>query len=108
MEDLLLLRDVIQNIKRFKWSDALFLPKNTVWNLNSSCAVLDPDDVENDEDEAPQYAVDHGLEYVLGVQDVQGIIDNLTQQGSSNTDEEVFAAFLYYCENDAFIVLDSK
>ena len=37
---------VLCHIDDFKWSDALFLPQNEVWNLQSSCVVLDPDDMK--------------------------------------------------------------
>ena len=40
----------------FKWSDALFLPEDEVWNKDTKGMVLDPNDVEDDEDEVPKEA----------------------------------------------------
>ena len=55
------MKDVLANIDKYDWSYALFLPEDEVWELQTKCAILDPDDVEDDADEAPRYAIDNNL-----------------------------------------------
>ena len=43
---------ILKNIEDFKWSDALFLPEDEVWEKDTEGMVLDPDDVEDDENDA--------------------------------------------------------
>lgn len=47
---------VLEHIEEFNCSDALFLPEDEKWNLKTKCMILDPDDVEDDEDEVPKQA----------------------------------------------------
>ena len=41
MSEMLELVYVLEHINEFNWSDALFLPEDEVWNLNTKCMVLD-------------------------------------------------------------------
>ncbi|MBW9158482.1 DUF7716 domain-containing protein [Clostridium tagluense] len=75
MNKIVKLRDVLLNIEEFEWSDALFLVRDKECTLDSKCAVLDPDDVENDADEEPRFAIDNNLKYVLNMQDIGSIVD---------------------------------
>ena len=100
------LRDVLLNVEEFEWSDALFVVKDEEWVLNSKCAVLDPDDVEDDADEEPRFAIDNNLKYVLNMQEVRGIVMNAYEQKSNCTENDLFEALLYYYNNDAFIMLE--
>jgi hypothetical protein len=88
----------------------LFLPKDRQWTLESPAAVLElnevPPGTENEEEvETPELAKSHGLKRVLLSVDIQGIIDNARQQKSDVDLNEIFGAFLYYYEFDAFKVI---
>jgi hypothetical protein len=104
MEKIIRLRDVLANIDIFEWRDALFIVRGEEWRLDSKCAVLDPDDVENEEDEEPRFAIDNNLKYALSMQEVRGILKNAYEQNSNCTVEDLLKAFLYYYDNDAFIL----
>ncbi|SCW66692.1 hypothetical protein SAMN04487970_102646 [Paenibacillus tianmuensis] len=108
MEKLMVLRDILNNIEQFEWSDDLFLPEDETWSLDTKGAVLpdDIDDMENDSDEIPKFAKEHNLKYVLGIDSVRGIISNISDQKASCTDNDLFEAFLYYYDNDAFLVIE--
>lgn len=90
------IKDVLLNSEEFKWSDALFLIKGEKWILDSKCAVLDPDDVEDDADEETRFVIDNNLKYSLNMQDIQSIVDNVNQQCECCTEGELLQAFLYY------------
>ncbi|MCB2343283.1 DUF7716 domain-containing protein [Clostridium estertheticum] len=106
MNKIVKLRDVLLNIKEFKWNDGLFVVRDEELVLNSRCAVLDPDDVEDDADEEPRFAIDNNLKYALNMQDVRGVVMNAYEQKSSCTENDLLEAFLYYYSNDAFRVLE--
>lgn len=44
-----------------------------------------------------------GLPLSIGIQDIQQVIDNARQQVEDYSIEQLFEAFLYYYDNDAFI-----
>jgi hypothetical protein len=78
------------------------MPFDKKWKLDTQCAVLDPNDCEGDA-EVPEFAAQNGLSYVLSVQQIQDIQANATAQRQGLTDQELFEAFLYYYDNDAYI-----
>jgi hypothetical protein len=98
-----LLIEVLDSIGEFNWSDAIFLPKDEVWERNTMCAVLDPDDVEDDSDECPLFAMKNNLVYSLDVQITKSIVQNAKAQVHNITKEDLLVAFLYYYDNDAYI-----
>lgn len=68
----------------------------------------DPDDVDSDDpDELPESVKSAGFIYVIGMQDVQGIVANLKQQKNATSldEEDYFEAFIYYLKNDAYKVV---
>ena len=95
---------VLSNIDDFTWSDALFLPSDEVWDADSMVMILDPDDVDEDE-ELPEAAKNAGYEYALDVQTVQSIVKNVLAQTAEISPTVLLDAFLYYYDNDAFIEL---
>ena len=96
---------ILKNIEEFKWSDALFLPKDDVWEKDTEGMVLDPDDVEDDEDDVPREAKENHLMYTLSIQTIQSIVRNLEQQNHDFSEDDLVEAFLYYYDNDAYIEL---
>ncbi|WP_052339367.1 DUF7716 domain-containing protein [Gorillibacterium massiliense] len=105
MENLITLRKILNNIEQFEWSDALFLPEDETWDLDTRGSILDPDDVEDDSDEVPEFARKNNLMYALDIQTIKGIVKNAFLQKVKCTDEELMEAFLYYYDHDAFIVM---
>ncbi len=103
MQKIVKLRDVLLNLDDFERRDALFMVRNEEWGLNTKCAVLDPDDVEDDADEEPRFAMDNNLKHVLNMRDIRGIVMNAYEQKSNCTGNDLLEAFLYYYKNDAFI-----
>lgn len=67
--------------------------------------VLDPDDVEDDEDDVPREAKEKHLMYALSIQTIQSIVSNLKQQMHDISENDLVEAFLYYYNNDAYIEL---
>ena len=104
MEKMVELKDVLVNAQNYSWDDSLFLSEDRNWTLDSKCAVLNMDDLEDDE-EVPKFATDNKLMYVLGIQDIQDIVNNAREQKAQIQDIELFEAFMYYFKNDAFITL---
>ena len=101
---------VLCHIDDFKWSDALFLPQNEVWNLQSSCVVLDPDDVLLDPDdfyisnnEMCTHTAEDKFVYSLDIQTIQLICKNAYDQKPNCTVEDLLNAFLYFYDHDAYL-----
>ncbi|MBP3351512.1 MAG: hypothetical protein J6L65_03820 [Lachnospiraceae bacterium] len=94
---------ILENINDFKWSDALFLPKEEVWELDTEGLIWDPDDVEDESDEVPKAAMDLGLIYALSIQDIQDIVYNAKQQKENVSADDLLEAYLYYYDNDAYV-----
>lgn len=101
------LREVLRDAGNIDWRLALYLPKDvSSWSLDSVVMVEDPDDVDSDyPDEDPDVVKDAGYRYVMGIQSIQGIVNNANLQKNNALDEDFFKAFIYYFENDAFIKL---
>lgn len=99
------LAEVLSNIEDFSWSDALYLPDDEVWSKCTKGVILDPDDVEDDEDDLPKYAKDHNLTYALSIQNIEGIVENVREQKREPTIEDYLQAYLFYYDHDAFIDL---
>ncbi len=98
------LQDILLKADHQPWNFALFLPPEKPWSLDSRCMTLDADDC--DEDEVYPEAAARGLSYVIGIQDVQSIVENARQQKPEAEADDLFQAFTYYLNNDAFIVFE--
>ena len=101
------LNKVLADACELAWDEFLYLPKDEYpWTLNSKCAVLNDDDLEEGKEDPPA-AREMRLEYALSMSTVCEIIENLALQlGSSSVPlDNALEAFLFYFENDAFIEL---
>lgn len=103
MEELIKFKEVLLNADKLPWEDSLFLPKDKNWSLDSLGYLFNLDDLDEDE-EVPKFAIDNNLIYVLSIADIQDIVDNTNQQRQCS-ELDLFQAFLYYYNNDAFITL---
>lgn len=106
MENKVSLKELLWDAEAFPWNEHLYMRRGEEWSLASDCFLFDLDDLADDEDD-PQTAEENGLECVLSVADVQDIAANLREQNRNCTAEELFAAFVFYYENDAFFEYDS-
>lgn len=97
--------EVISQPHSFRWDYAIYANIKADLNEEALCLILDPDDVENDENEEPAEACRNGFSYVLSIQDVQSIFENLKDQSRLVTKEMMLLAFRHYLKWDAFIVL---
>jgi hypothetical protein len=104
MEKLFGLRELLVDVQDFSWKDSLFLPTTGTLSLDSNCAVLNMDDLDEDE-ETPKFAIDNNLKYALTIQDVKDVVKNIREQSPECTDDDLLKALLYYYQNDAFILL---
>lgn len=108
MNELINLFSILLNINNYKWSDALYLSENEIWSENTKGAIMDPDDVEFEEDEVPKFAMDNNLSYILDIGSIQDIVRNAFLQKDDCSVNDLFEAFKYYYKNDAFIVFEQR
>jgi hypothetical protein len=99
--------EALKNIDDFSIRAWLYLPRDEEWSLSTKAAILESDEVsEEDEDlpdaGVPEFAKLNGLKQALPVATVQDIVANLKRFHPSPTSSEMFAAFNFYWANDAF------
>ena len=99
---------ILNNMETFKWSDALFLPENEVWDKHTKGLIQDPDDIENDEDELPKAAIENHFIYTLSIQSIQLIVENAKRQKQNISDDDLLEAFLFYYDHDAYMDFSDK
>jgi hypothetical protein len=104
-DNLITLREVLLKSESFPWGDALYMPPLKPWSLETPCIVHDVDDVEDDERDLPNVVIEHGFEYVLGMQLIQSIVSNLRLQTLNPSESDYLAAFTFYVENDSYMVV---
>ncbi|QDU31654.1 hypothetical protein ETAA8_68140 [Anatilimnocola aggregata] len=101
MDRLITLSQFLQSPDDFPWNEAIYLPANKPWSLNSTLAVWSADDYE--EGEEPDIARTNCLRYALGVSSGQDIVANAKQQKPVLTLDELLDAFMFFYKHDAFI-----
>jgi hypothetical protein len=102
--------EVIKTIGSRSPNAWVYLPSNKNWSLDTKSAILESDEVPpelEDEPDAgvPEIAKRNGLIQVLPVTVLQDIITNARSQKEDATLQEIFEAFEFYYNNDAFIIL---
>ena len=102
--------DVLLGIQSQPSTAWVYLPIEKNWTLKSSSAVLGSDETteaQQDDPEAgvPQFAKLNKLIRVLPVTVVQDIVENARAQRPNATIQDLFQAFKYYYDHDAFIRL---
>ncbi|NLP51955.1 hypothetical protein [Bacillus sp. RO1] len=110
MDSLTELKYLLNNANELPWNEYLFLPDDKNWSLDSICSVinwdeLDEDELEDDGD-TPKIAFDNKLIYVLDIATIQDIVNNANQQRPQCSAPNLFKAFMYYYNNDAFITFE--
>jgi hypothetical protein len=85
----------------------LFLPENEIWSLESRSFLgpmeeVPPEDEMKDKAGYPSLMLEKEMLATLEGQAVQSIVASTRQQKQGSTAEDIFEAFLYYYDNDAF------
>lgn len=114
MGENLLLRDVLRDPTGYDYRCWLYLPEDEPWSLDSIAMPLRDEDISPEEEldpdaGIPEIAKQNLLMRSLEITTVEEIRVNLQQQigdPETLTDELLLEAFLYYYDNDAFMVLD--
>lgn len=101
------LKEVLHGIADHSIRAWVYLPADKNWNLDSACEVLESEEVPpelEDEPDAgvPEVAKGNGLIQVLPVSTMQDIVSNAKTQKPDATVSELFKAFIFYFEHDAF------
>ncbi|WP_444888650.1 DUF7716 domain-containing protein [Microbulbifer sp. JMSA008] len=100
--------EILKSLDELPWDHQLYLSSGGISSLESMALVLsDDDEIERDSEDEPLYATERQYQYYLGIQDLQGIKDNLQSQSPIESIEELVAAINFYHENDAFICINS-
>lgn len=102
MNQLVSIRDILQ--KKDVYDGWLYLPLKP-WNLDTQGVFVKSDknaDPSSD-DHIPEIVKKSNWKVTLDSEGIEDIISNAEDQLSSPTIENLFEAFLFYMENDAFI-----
>lgn len=101
------LEEVLTGSGHFSHRAWLYLPRTGEWDLETSAAVLESDEIsEEDEDlpdaGVPEFAKANDLKQVLPITAVQDIVANLKHVNPSPTSVEILSAFTFYYTTDGF------
>ncbi|GGX64972.1 DUF7716 domain-containing protein [Saccharospirillum salsuginis] len=99
------LRQVLSDVDHLPWDHALFISKDKAdWSESMPCMVLDPDDVDGDEED-PELAIKNNMKYAFEIAIVQDVISNAKAQ-LDNKELDLstkLVALKYYFDHDAFM-----
>jgi hypothetical protein len=101
MEELVTIREVLQAGEQHRgW---LYLPERP-WSLDTKGTFVEFDkDADPDADEIPELVKKNNWREVLDAASIEDIVDNATQQLGSPSIDDLFKAFQFYVDQDAFI-----
>ncbi|MCP4546845.1 MAG: hypothetical protein GY835_10320 [bacterium] len=88
----------------------LYLPESEPWSLESPALVarsveVPPEDELELKAGYPAAALQHNLVSALQSATIEDIVSNLQAQVAAPSAEQLLQAFLYYYDNDAFLVV---
>ena len=111
MEQCRTLRQILRQADYYSSRCWLFLPKDVRWTLESPCLVEEFEEVPiEDEDEAdaglPEIVKEQRMMPALSIAQVQDLVSNLKEQRPTVDDDTLFDAFIYYYDNDAFLMME--
>ncbi|HSX55900.1 MAG TPA: hypothetical protein VLG14_11420 [Sphingomonas sp.] len=104
-------REVLQAITNSSPLAWVYLPSEEKWSLDSASAILESEEVspdQEDDDDAgvPDFAKANGFIRALPVTSLQDVVQNALAQKPDAGPSDIFAAFEFYYERDAFIRFD--
>lgn len=107
MNKIATLRDVLLS-NDIPWDSWLYLPEFVEWHIDSRAFMEKSEEVPPEEEDLPKagypiYAIEHELMQALDGGTLSEIIENAKSQLTNPIAEELFGAFIYYYDNDAFL-----
>ena len=101
MNDLVTIQDVLQHISNFEgW---LYLPDKP-WDLSTKGVfVVFDKDAKPDHDPIPDVAKNNNWKETLDVASIEDIISNVGMQLSNPSIDDLFRAFQFYFDHDAYL-----
>ena len=104
------LSEALLNIDNFSTRCWLYLPSKVAWTLESPSLVLESDEVAPEQEShpdagIPEIAKQLSMMQALSIAEVQDALANARSQKPDATVNELFEAFLYYYDNDAYLKL---
>lgn len=101
MSELVSVRQILQSPEEY--SGWLYLP-DPPWNLDSrGVFAADDKDADPADDPRPDIAKANDWQEVLDSGSIEDIVTNAKAQIGNPSSQQLFDAFVYYFENDAFI-----
>jgi len=102
--------DVLERIHEYSVRAWLYLPKVDPWRMSASCAVIESEDAPESIADTldPALAREHDLQRALPVSVVQDIVLNAHEQIDVASRRDLFSAFVYYYDHDAFIDFEQR
>ncbi|RGE19262.1 hypothetical protein [Leucobacter sp. wl10] len=98
------LAEVLRTAAVLPWDHALYVSAGAgALTEETPVLVWDVDDVVDDGSDLPAAARALGYEYLIGIQDVRGVVENARAQRPAPTIADLLAALRYYVAHDAFI-----
>jgi hypothetical protein len=100
---------LLEQVHELPWDHAIYAAYDSELAVSTPVVLLPVNEEDWDEDaDQPVYAREHGLRYILNLQDAQTIVENYTQQAPDHSAEDRLRAFCFYCEHDAYIDISSE
>lgn len=99
--ELITLQDCLENVETLESHLAVALPEEEIWGLQTRCALVDPNSV--DDPDASVQIFGTPFQLTLSVATVQEIVGNARAQVAEVATDKLLEAFLFYFDNDAFI-----
>jgi hypothetical protein len=101
------LEEVLKGVDHFSIRAWLYLPRVGGWGLGTTAAVLESEEISEQEEAlpeagVPEFAKANDLKQVLPIDVVQDIVANMKYFRPSPTSAEMLSALMFYYENDAF------
>ena len=108
MNEPISLAKAFENISSYSYKCWLFLSEVEKWTLDSPCLVIECVEVPPDQEDEPKagypdLALRHNMMITLEIATVQDILQNAKSQKPDAQGDDLFKAFIYYYDYDAFI-----
>ncbi|SCC81655.1 DUF7716 domain-containing protein [Saliniramus fredricksonii] len=97
-------QNIIERLDSFEWNDWVYLNVDRDINLDSECAVLNPDIAElSDDGFTPKIAKERNISEFLQISDIRSVIENISHQGVEIDNIKIVNACKFYFKYDAFL-----
>ncbi len=96
------LLDLIINHRKYSFNYNIYVKNKYEIDRNMQCLLVDDDEIQENVISFENII----FKYLVNIDVVYSIIDNINQQKRNPSVEEYIVGFKYYIENDAFIDLE--